>query len=216
MGAIFHKLCEKSEQELWDLLKQPEWTKDHAEVAFYMVEIMKAVKKMEHLKKLDEAMEEYDWQEEMMDKKKEKDDDDDKSEFARGGRRGGNRGGGRRRMNYSMFDYDEGEFEGMPMRRMSPVRTPNWETPPIHYGYDYANNGGGSSNMGGNGSSSGNTGAGRSGGTFNVDYAAAQYYENKYRELLEDKWEKEKKDKEKEKDREKEPLMTRMPSPPSK
>lgn len=213
MGAIFHKLCEKSEQELWDLLKQPEWSKDHAEVAFYMVEIMKAVKKMEHLKKLDEAMEEYDWQEEMMDKKKEK-DDDDKSEFARGGRRSGNRGGGRRRNNYSMFDYDEGEFEGIPMRRMSPVRTPNWETPPTHYGYDYANSGGGSSNMGGNSNSS--SGAGRSGGTFNVDYAAAQYYENKYRELLEDKWEKEKKDKEKEKDREKEPLMTRMPAPPSK
>ena len=202
MGAIFHKLCEKSEQELWDLLKEPEWTKEHAEIAYYMVEIMKAVKKMEHLKKLDEAMDEYDWQEEMMDKKKENDDDDDdKSKFARGGRRGG-----RRRMNYNMFDYDEGEHEGM-MRPKYPTRVPNWETPPSHYGYDYANTGSGSSSGSGNMNSSG-------GGNFNVDYAAAQYYENKYRELLEDKWEKEKKDKDK--DKEREPLMARMTNPAQK
>lgn len=202
MGAIFHKLCEKSEQELWDLLREPEWTKEHAEVAYYMVEIMKAVKKMEHLKKLDEAMDEYDWQEEMMDKKKDDDDDDDKSKFARGGRRGG-----RRRMNYSMFDYDEGEHEGM-MRPKYPTRMPNWETPPSHYGYDYANTG--------NGSSMNSSGSGNRGGNFNVDYAAAQYYENKYRELLEDKWEKEKKDKDKDKDKEREPLMARMTNPAQK
>ena len=207
MGAIFHKLCEKSEQELWDLLKEPEWTKEHAEIAYYMVEIMKAVKKMEHLKKLDEAMDEYDWQEEMMDKKKEDDDDDDKSKFARGGRRGG-----RRRMNYSMFDHDEGEHEGM-MRPKYPTRMPNWETPPSHYGYDYANAGSGSSSGSGNMNSSG---GGNRGGNFNVDYAAAQYYENKYRELLEDKWEKEKKDKDKDKDKEREPLMARMTNPAQK
>ena len=208
MGAIFHKLCEKSEQELWDLLKEPEWTKEHAEIAYYMVEIMKAVKKMEHLKKLDEAMDEYDWQEEMMDKKKENDDeDDDKSKFARGGRRGG-----RRRMNYSMFDYDEGEHEGV-MRPKYPTRMPNWETPPSHYGYDYANTGSGSSSGSGSMNSSG---GGNRGGNFNVDYAAAQYYENKYRELLEDKWEKEKKDKDKDKDKEREPLMARMTNPAQK
>ena len=45
MDAILHKLCEKSQQELWDLLKENNWTKDHAEVAFYMVEILKGVKK---------------------------------------------------------------------------------------------------------------------------------------------------------------------------
>ena len=210
MGAIFHKLCEKSEQELWDLLREPEWTKEHAEVAYYMVEIMKAVKKMEHLKKLDEAMDDYDWQEEMMDKKKEDDDDDDKSKFARGGR--GGRRGGRRRNNYSMFDYDEGEHEGM-MRPKYPTRMPNWETPPSHYGYDYANTGSSSSSGSGNMNSSG---SGNRGGNFNVDYAAAQYYENKYRELLEDKWEKEKKDKDKDKDKEREPLMTRMTNPAQK
>lgn len=214
MGAIFHKLCEKSEQELWDLLKEPEWTKEHAEVAYYMVEIMKAVKKMEHLKKLDEAMDDYDWQEEMMDKKKEDDDDDDKSKFARGGR--GGRRGGRGRMNYSMFDYDEGEHEGM-MRPKYPTRMPNWETPPSHYGYDYANTGSGSSSMGSSGSGNMNSsGGGNRGGNFNVDYAAAQYYENKYRELLEDKWEKEKKDKDKDKDKEREPLMARMTNPAQK
>lgn len=214
MGAIFHKLCEKSEQELWDLLKEPEWTKEHAEVAYYMVEIMKAVKKMEHLKKLDEAMDDYDWQEEMMDKKKEDDDDDDKSKFARGGR--GGRRGGRRRNNYSMFDYDEGEHEGM-MRPKYPTRMPNWETPPSHYGYDYANTGSGSSSMGSSGSGNMNSsGGGNRGGNFNVDYAAAQYYENKYRELLEDKWEKEKKDKDKDKDKEREPLMARMTNPAQK
>lgn len=213
MGAIFHKLCEKSEQELWDLLKEPEWTKEHAEIAYYMVEIMKAVKKMEHLKKLDEAMDEYDWQEEMMDKKKEDDDDDDdKSKFARGGR--GGRRGGRRRMNYSMFDYDEGEHEGM-MRPKHPTRMPNWETTPSHYGYDYANTGSGSPSMGASGSGNMNSSSsGNHGGNFNVDYAAAQYYENKYRELLEDKWEKEKKDKDK--DKEREPLMARMANPAQK
>ena len=57
MDAILHKLCEKSQQELWDLLKENNWTKDHAEVAFYMVEILKGVKKIEHLKLVQEAME---------------------------------------------------------------------------------------------------------------------------------------------------------------
>lgn len=58
MDAILHKLCEKAQQELWDLLKEGSWTKDHAEVAYYMVEIVKASKKMEHMKRIDEAMEE--------------------------------------------------------------------------------------------------------------------------------------------------------------
>lgn len=60
MDAILHKLCEKAQQELWDLLKENNWSKDHAEVAYYMVEIVKAAKKMEHMKRMDEEENEQD------------------------------------------------------------------------------------------------------------------------------------------------------------
>lgn len=126
MNAILHKLCEKSEQELWELLKNPDWSKDHAEVAYYMVEIMKAVKKIEHLENLEEAMEEYD----------EQGGNFSNENYARGGR-------GRRAR--SMYEWHE--------------------SPPIVY------------NFGANGAQQ------------------EKYYEQKYKELLEEKWEKERREK---------------------
>jgi hypothetical protein len=89
MSAILHKVCEKAEQELWEILKHPDWSKEHAEVAFYMVEIMKGVKKMEHLKKLDEAMGEYSpsWEKSEYEMKDEE-EEEGMGEFARRGGRG--------------------------------------------------------------------------------------------------------------------------------
>ena len=114
MDAILHKLCEKSQQELWDLLKENNWTKDHAEVAFYMVEILKGVKKIEHLKLVQEAM---DRAEEMGEQGMEHmlGKEQNMHHYARGGSNGGGRGGrtsggrgsgGRSggMSNYSMFD----------------------------------------------------------------------------------------------------------------
>ncbi len=145
MGAIIHKMCERAEQELWDILKENKWNKDHAEIAFYLTEIMKGAKKIEHLAKLDEAMEKFDKEEEEQKKMD-------------------NPG--------SMFEYEEDEDEGDYVRRRRgrgnynrgrmippPYRIPD-NTIPINYTHD----------------------------------PKEKYYEEKYKELLEEKWEKEKKE----------------------
>lgn len=202
MDAILHKLCEKSEQELWDLLKQPEWTKDHAEVAFYMLEIMKGVKKIEHLKKVQEAMEHA---EDMGEQGMEHmlGNEQNMHHYARGGRTSGGRGSGGRSgngnmSNYAMFDYDEGEGEGADNyvrrgRRMyNYMPYPKWEDegkhhyPPMYYGDEPHKD-----------------------KEKDKDKIVAEHFEKKYKELLEDKWEKEK--------NEKQGSTSRMlPPPPSK
>ena len=169
MDAIIHKMCERAEQELWDVLKENKWSKDHAEIAFYLTEIMKGAKKIEHLAKLDEAMEKFDKEEE---KKMMRMDNPEHSQFARGGSRGnGSRGGGGT-SNYAMFEYEEDEDEGDYARRMRgrgnytnlPMIPPPYRTPdhvmPINYTHD----------------------------------PKEKYYEEKYKEMLEEKWEKEKKE----------------------
>ena len=181
MGAIIHKMCERAEQELWDVLKENKWTKDHAEIAFYLTEIMKGAKKIEHLAKLDEAMEKFDKEEEEQKKmmKMKMEQGEEPSQFARGGNRGGNNGGGSR-SNYAMFEFEEDEDEGNFRRGMRgrsnynqnggsnytnmPMIPPPYRTseqmPPINYTHD----------------------------------PKEKYYEEKYKELLEEKWEKEKKE----------------------
>lgn len=112
MNSLLCKLCERAEQELWDILKEEEWTKDCAEVAFYLTEMMKGVKKMEHLKLVQEAMEraeeEGESKEHMLGKEQ------DMSHYAR------------RRKPMTMYDYDEGEGEGYPRKR-------DWRMPPMMY-----------------------------------------------------------------------------------
>ena len=178
MGAIIHKMCERAEQELWDVLKENKWSKDHAEIAFYLTEIMKGAKKIEHLAKLDEAMEKFDKEEEEQKKmmKMKMEQGEEPSQFARGGNRGGGRSSNS--SNYAMFEYEEDEDEGDYVRRMRgrgnynqsgnytnlpmippPYRTPD-HTMPINYTHD----------------------------------PKEKYYEEKYKELLEEKWEKEKKE----------------------
>ena len=210
MEAILHKLCEKSQQELWDLLKENNWTKDHAEVAFYMVEILKGVKKIEHLKLVQEAMEKAEEMgEEGMEHMLGKEQNMHhyaRSGGSRGGRASGGRGSGGRSGGmsiYSMFDYDEGEGEGMngyPRggRRINygyegHMPYPEWEEgkphyrPPIYYGEPDKEK------------------------EKEKDKIVAEHFENKYKEMLEDKWEKEKKEKEKEKEN-----NSRSSSPASK
>lgn len=162
MGAIIHKMCERAEQELWDVLKENKWSKDHAEIAFYLTEIMKGAKKIEHLAKLDEAMEKFDKEEE--EKKMMRMDNPEHSQFARRGNGGIS--------NYAMFGYEEDEDEGEYARRMRgrgnytnlPMKPPPYRTPdhvmPINYTHE----------------------------------PKEKYYEEKYKELLEEKWEKEKKE----------------------
>ena len=205
MDAILHKLCEKSQQELWDLLKENNWTKDHAEVAFYMVEILKGVKKIEHLKLVQEAM---DRAEEMGEQGMEHmlGKEQNKHHYTRGGSNGGSRGGrtsggrgsgGRSggMSNYSMFDYDEGEGESpWNYGRMMPgghMPYPEWEEekrhyPPMYYGEPHK----------------------EKEKEKEKEKIVAEHFENKYKEMLEDKWEKEKKEKEEKQG------MTRMSPPP--
>ena len=179
MDAILHKLCEKSQQELWDLLKENNWTKDHAEVAFYMVEILKGVKKIEHLKLVQEAM---DRAEEMGEQGMEHmlGKEQNMHHYAR---RGG-RMSGRPKMpsNYSMFDYGEGEWENKPSE---PEKYPNWgevrHYPPTYYGDKEEKEKEKEKNK-----------------------IVAEHFEKKYKEMLEDKWEKEKNEKQ----------GGRMPPPP--
>ena len=125
MDAILHKLCEKSQQELWDLLKENDWTKDHAEVAFYMVEILKGVKKIEHLKLVQEAM---DRAEEMGEEGMEHmlGREQKPHHYAR------RVGRPRMPMRYDMYGYDEGEGEDKPMR----TKEPDWYYPPYKYDYE--------------------------------------------------------------------------------
>ena len=180
MDAILHKLCEKSQQELWDLLKENNWTKDHAEVAFYMVEILKGVKKIEHLKLVQEAM---DRAEEMGEQGMEHmlGKEQNMHHYAR---RGG-RMSGRPKMpsNYSMFDYGEGEWENKPWE---PEKYPDWgdarHYPPMYYGEPHVDKE----------------------KEKEKDKIVAEHFEKKYKEMLEDKWEKEKNEKQ----------GGRMPPPP--
>jgi hypothetical protein len=162
MGAIVHKMCERAEQELWDILKEPVWSKEHAEIAFYLTEIMKGAKKIEHLRKLEETMEKY--------------EDEDREERIQ---KGQPRYYERNMREYSMYEEDEDAREDYARRmgRYTRGKSYNYEhhspahhnppereaSPPIVY------------NLGG---------------------SSPSYYEEKYRELLEDKWEKEKKEKE--------------------
>lgn len=195
MEAILHKLCEKSQQELWDLLKENNWTKDHAEVAFYMVEILKGVKKIEHLKLVQEAM---DRAEEMGEEGMEHmlGKEQNMHHYARGGSRGGRtsggrgsggRSGGNTSSNYSMFDYDEGEGEGMSdyarrgrrMMNYGYIPHPEWEEekypyPPMYYGDSHKD---------------------KEEKEKEKDKIVAEHFEKKYKEMLEDKWEKEKNEK---------------------
>lgn len=64
MNNLLHKMCEKAEAELWELIGDDEWCLAHAEAAYYFVEIIKAIKKIEHLENLDEAMERFEEEEE--------------------------------------------------------------------------------------------------------------------------------------------------------
>ena len=109
MDNLLHKLCEKSEAELWEMVKVEQWTPEHAEVAFYLTEIMKGVKKIEHLKLVQEAMEKAEemgeeGMEHMLGKEPQM------SHYARrGGRMSGGRGS-RGRYNYSYFSEDDEDY----------------------------------------------------------------------------------------------------------
>lgn len=108
MDNLLHKLCEKSEAELWEMVKVEQWTPEHAKITYYLTEIMKGVKKMEHLKLVQEAMKRAEEMgEEGMDHMMGR--EPEMSHYARrgGGRRMGGRGRGR--YNYAYFDTDEGE-----------------------------------------------------------------------------------------------------------
>lgn len=160
MDDILHKLHEKSQAELWDLLKEPCWTKDHAEVAFYMLEVLKGVKKIEHMEKVQEAMERA---EEMGEEGLEHmpGREQNMHHYTR-------RGGGRRPM---MFDYGEGEWEEKPW--VDRKHRPDWEEEEPYYPMTREKE-------------------------KHHDKIVATHFENKYKELLEEKWEKEKKEKERE------------------
>lgn len=192
MDAILHKLCEKSQQELWDLLKENNWTKDHAEVAFYMVEILKGVKKIEHLKLVQEAMDRAEemgeqGMEHMLGKEQNMHHYARNGGGSRGGRTSGSRGSGGRSggmSTYTMFDYEEGEGEGKPWEYGK--RYPEWEPepyyrPPMYYGDKEKEE-----------------------KEKEKDKIVAEHFEKKYKEMLEDKWEKEKNEKQ----------GGRMPPPP--
>ena len=204
MEAILHKLCEKTHQELWDLLKENNWTKDLAEVAFYMVEILKGVKKIEHLKLVQEAMDRAEEMgEEGMEHMLGKEQNmhhytrggSSGNSGGRGGRTSGGRGSGGRSggmSTYSMFDYDEGEGEGMNDyarrgRRMNygydnyNMPYPDWTEgkphyPPMYYGDPHKDKE-------------------KEEKEKEKDKIVAEHFEKKYKEMLEDKWEKEKNEK---------------------
>ena len=132
MDNLLHKLCEKSEAELWEMVKVEQWTPEHAEVAFYLTEIMKGVKKIEHLKLVQEAMEKAEEMgEEGMEHMLGKEPQMSHYAYARrGGRRSGRRGS-RGRYNYG---YDSEEDESYPLE------------------FEYARGGRGGGNRGGGGS----------------------------------------------------------------
>ncbi len=58
MNNLLHKMCEKAEAELWELISEDEWCLAHAEAAYYFVEIIKAIKKIERLNEMIEEEEE--------------------------------------------------------------------------------------------------------------------------------------------------------------
>lgn len=192
MDAILHKLCEKSQQELWDLLKENNWTKDHAEVAFYMVEILKGVKKIEHLKLVQEAMDRAEemgeqGMEHMLGKEQNMHHYTRNSGGSRGGRTSGGRGSGGRSSGmstYTMFDYEEGEGEGKPWdygKRYPEWGPESYYRPPMYYGDKEKEE-----------------------KEKEKDKIVAEHFEKKYKEMLEDKWEREKSEKQ----------GNRMPLPP--
>lgn len=166
MGVIVHKMCERAEQELWDILKEPTWSKEHAEIAFYLTEIMKGAKKIEHLKKLEETMEKY--------------EDEDREERIKKGQ-----------PKYytarpSMYEHEEDEdVREDYARRMNRVRY-------THEGRHIPAKVDSQAPI-----------------VYNLGGSSPSYYEEKYRELLEDKWEKEKREKEQQQ------LMGQGKTPPS-
>lgn len=214
MDNLLHKLCEKSEAELWEMVKVEEWTPQHAEIAFYLTEIMKGVKKIEHLKLVQEAMEKA---EEMGDAGMEHmlGREPQMSHYARrGGRMSGGRGS-RGRYNY-MYNSDEDEEFGYNEYARGGSRGGN-----SNGGNNYAQNGGNYAQGG-----SGNYGhhpmhhpypgympEGMEGGHIPPHmYNWMPYFESKITEKVEKEWEKERS-----KDKEKETGGTnRMPPPSTK
>lgn len=201
---ILHKLCEKSEQELWEMLKENEWTAKHAEVAYYLVEIMKAAKKIEYMNKIQEAMEKEEKR-----KEGENEDEGGSSEFARGMRGGGSRRGrsrtGMYEFGYNADEEDEDEWFARGGGRRGGSRGGN-RGGRNNYEYEYENY-----NQGGNYTHPQNDGRMMPPIVYTTNNK--DYYEEKYKELLEDKWEREKKEKEKEKEKEHQGKAT-LPPPP--
>ena len=214
MDNLLHKLCEKSEAELWEMVKVEQWTPEHAEVAFYLTEIMKGVKKIEHLKLVQEAM---DRAEEMGEEGMEHmlGKEQNMHHYARrGGRMSGGRGS-RGRYNYSYYSEDDEDYPSIEI--------------------EYARGGGRGGNSGGRGSSNGGNYANyaydNGGGNHNMGYHPSHYpmamppemysimpyMENKINEKVEKDWEKAEKEWEKKhKDDDKNSNGGRMPPPPPK
>ena len=202
MDNLLHKLCEKSEAELWEMVKVEQWTPEHAKVAFYLTEIMKGVKKIEHLKLVQEGMEHMLGKEQNM------------HHYARrGGRMSGGRGS-RGRYNYSYFSEDDEDY------------------PSIEIEYARGGNRGGNSGGRGssNGANYANYAYDNGGGNYNMGYHPSHYpmamppemysimpyMENKINEKVEKEWEKAEKEWEKKhKDDDKNSSGGRMPPPPS-
>ena len=129
MNNLLHKLCEKSEAELWEMVKVEQWTPEHAKVAFYLTEIMKGVKKIEHLKLVQEAMDRAEemgeeGMEHMLGKEK------NMHHYARRGGRMSGRSRNPMISRYAMYDYDEGEGEGYPHEK---EWEHDWKVPPTMY-----------------------------------------------------------------------------------
>lgn len=217
MDNLLHKLCEKSEAELWEMVKVEQWTPEHAKVAFYLTEIMKGVKKIEHLKLVQEAM---DRAEEMGEEGMEHmlGKEQNMHHYARrGGRMSGGRGS-RGRYNYSYYSEDDEDYPSIEI--------------------EYARGGSRGGNSGGRGGSNGanyanyaydNGGGSSSSGNYNMGhhpshypmamppemYSIMPYMENKINEKVEKEWEKAEKEWEKKhKDDEKNNSGGRMPPPP--
>ena len=219
MDNLLHKLCEKSEAELWEMVKVEQWTPEHAEVAFYLTEIMKGVKKIEHLKLVQEAM---DRAEEMGEEGMEHmlGKEQNMHHYARrGGRMSGGRGS-RGRYNYSYYSEDDEDYPSIEI--------------------EYARGGSRGGNSGGRGGSNGanyanyaydNGGGSSGGGNYSMGYHPSHYpmamppemysimpyMENKINEKVEKEWEKAEKEWEKKhKDDDKNSSGGRMPPPPPK
>lgn len=54
---MIEKLTARIEDELWELLECKNWSVKHVEVAHYLLEMMRDIKKMEYYRKEEEAME---------------------------------------------------------------------------------------------------------------------------------------------------------------